>query len=281
MQENFVCFIIKVLFIMGGIYMKLGLEGKNAIVAASSQGLGKAIAEELASNGANVMISSRNEQKLKALQQKWNEKLPGRIEWTRCDVTKPDDIQHLVERTADVFGGIDILVNNAGGPPSGTFEEMTDDMWQKAFELNLLSYIRMIRAALPYLKQNGGKIINIASSSIKEPIPGLILSNTFRTGIVGLSKTLAMELAPYNILVNTVAPGRIATDRIIELDRIGAEKQGISIEEMSEIMKSKIPLGRYGKPQEFANVVAFLASEANTYMTGSSFLVDGGMVRSI
>lgn len=266
---------------MGGIYMKLGLEGKNAIVAASSQGLGKAIAEELASNGANVMISSRNEQKLKALQQKWNGKLPGRIEWTRCDVTKPDDIQHLVERTADVFGGIDILVNNAGGPPSGTFEEMTDDMWQKAFELNLLSYIRMIRAALPYLKQNSGKIINIASSSIKEPIPGLILSNTFRTGIVGLSKTLAMELAPYNILVNTVAPGRIATDRIIELDKIGAEKQGISIEEMSEIMKNKIPLGRYGKPQEFANVVAFLASEANTYMTGSSFLVDGGMVRSI
>jgi 3-oxoacyl-[acyl-carrier protein] reductase len=281
MQENLVCFIIKVLWLKEGFSLKLGLEGKNAIVAASSQGLGKAIAEELAANGANVMISSRSEQKLKDLKQKWDETLPGRIEWTTCDVTNLSDIQHLVQRTVDVFGGIDILVNNAGGPPSGTFEEMTDDMWQKAFELNLLSYIRMIRAALPYLKQNGGKIINIASSSIKEPIPGLILSNTFRTGIVGLSKTLAIELAPYNILVNTVAPGRIATDRIIELDKIGAEKRGISMEEMSEIMKSKIPLGRYGKPQEFANVVAFLASEANTYMTGSSFLVDGGMVRSI
>lgn len=147
--------------------------------------------------------------------------------------------------------------------------------------MNLLSYIRLIREALPALKTNGGKIINIASSSIKEPIPGLILSNTFRTAIVGLSKTLAQELAPYNILINTVAPGRIATDRVRHLDQVNAEKLGLTREEVEAKIKESIPLKRYGTPQEFANFVVFLASDANTYVTGSSFLVDGGMVKSI
>ncbi|KIL73388.1 SDR family oxidoreductase [Bacillus badius] len=255
--------------------------GKTALVLASSQGLGKAIAAKLAEGGANVMLASRSGEKLEEVKQQLQKGSAGQIEYTVCDMTKPEDIQALVQKTAEIFGSIHILVNNSGGPPAGSFEDMADEQWQQAFELNLLSYIRAIRAALPYLKKQGGKIINIASSSIKEPIAGLILSNTFRTGIVGLSKTLAEELAAYGILVNTVAPGRIETDRLKYLDEINAEKQGVSVEQLNEQIKKKIPLGRYGRPEEFANVVAFLASDANTYMTGSSFLVDGGMIRSI
>lgn len=255
--------------------------GKTALVLASSQGLGKAIAAKLAEGGANVMLASRSGEKLEEVKQQLQKGSAGQIEYTVCDMTKPEDIQALVQKTEEIFGSIHILVNNSGGPPAGSFEDMADEQWQQAFELNLLSYIRAIRAALPYLKKQGGKIINIASSSIKEPIAGLILSNTFRTGIVGLSKTLAEELAAYGILVNTVAPGRIETDRLKYLDEINAEKQGVSVEQLNEQIKKKIPLGRYGRPEEFANVVAFLASDANTYMTGSSFLVDGGMIRSI
>ncbi|GLY10660.1 SDR family oxidoreductase [Pseudobacillus badius] len=255
--------------------------GKTALVLASSQGLGKAIAAKLAEGGANVMLASRSGEKLEEVKQQLQKGSAGQIEYTVCDMTKPEDIQALVQKTAEIFGSIHILVNNSGGPPAGSFEDMADEQWQQAFELNLFSYIRAIRSALPYLKKQGGKIINIASSSIKEPIAGLILSNTFRTGIVGLSKTLAEELAAYGILVNTVAPGRIETDRLKYLDEINAEKQGVSVEQLNEQIKKKIPLGRYGRPEEFANVVAFLASDANTYMTGSSFLVDGGMIRSI
>ncbi|KZO01505.1 SDR family oxidoreductase [Bacillus badius] len=255
--------------------------GKTALVLASSQGLGKAIAAKLAEGGADVMLASRSGEKLEEVKQQLQKGSAGQIEYTVCDMTKPEDIQALVQKTAEIFGSIHILVNNSGGPPAGSFEDMADEQWQQAFELNLLSYIRAIRSALPYLKKQGGKIINIASSSIKEPIAGLILSNTFRTGIVGLSKTLAEELAAYGILVNTVAPGRIETDRLKYLDEINAEKQGVSVEQLNEQIKKKIPLGRYGRPEEFANVVAFLASDANTYMTGSSFLVDGGMIRSI
>ncbi|MBM7647314.1 3-oxoacyl-[acyl-carrier protein] reductase [Bacillus ectoiniformans] len=256
-------------------------QGKTALVLASSQGLGKAIAQKLAQKGANVMLASRSEDKLSEVQAEIKSQYDGQVEYMVCDITDPTQIKKLTEETVKHFGTIDILINNAGGPKAGKFEDMSDSDWQSAFELNLLSYIRVIREALPYLKKQGGKIINIASSSIKEPIPGLILSNTFRTGIVGLSKTLAEEFANDNILVNTVAPGRIATDRVRHLDEFNADKQGISIEQQEEQMKNKIPLGRYGKPEEFANVVAFLASDENTYMTGSSFLVDGGMVRSI
>ncbi|KKB39171.1 SDR family oxidoreductase [Bacillus thermotolerans] len=261
--------------------MTQSFAGKTALVLASSQGLGKAIAEKFASEGANVVIASRDGSKLEEVKKELNEHGQGKVDYAVCDITKPEDLQALVQKTVDAFGTIDILVNNAGGPPAGKFEDMSDEQWQKAFELNLLSYIRTIREALPHLKKQGGKIINIASSSIKEPISGLILSNTFRTGIVGLSKTLAEEFAPYNILVNTVAPGRIATDRVQHLDEIKAEREGLTVEEVKEKAKAKIPLGRYGEPEEFAKVVAFLASDDNTYMTGSSFLVDGGMIRSI
>ncbi|HZG70131.1 MAG TPA: SDR family oxidoreductase [Chondromyces sp.] len=261
--------------------MEYGLKGKTALVLASSQGLGKAIAEKLAQEGANVMLSGRHPEKLAAVKAELVSNYHANVEYQKCDVTNSEELKKLVETTADTFGTIDILINNAGGPPAGSFEDLSDEMWQKAFELNLLSFVRTIRFALPHLKKQGGRIINIASSSIKEPIPGLILSNTFRVGIVGMSKTLAEEFAPYGILINTVAPGRIATDRVRHLDEINAEKRGVSVEELENQMKGNIPLGRYGKPEEFANVVVFLASDANTYMTGSSFMVDGGMIRSI
>ncbi|MBS4172312.1 SDR family oxidoreductase [Bacillus sp. FJAT-49736] len=261
--------------------MKLGLNGKTALVVASSQGLGKAIASALVQEGVNVMLASRNEEALHKVEKELASLGKGKVSYIGCDITNPHDIRKMVEKTKTEFGSLHILINNAGGPPAGTFEEITDEHWQNAFELNLLSYIRIIREALPLLKINGGKIINIASSSIKEPIPGLILSNTFRTGIVGLSKTLATELAPYNILINTVGPGRIATDRVKHLDDVNAQKTGLSRDEIENLEKQTIPLQRYGKPEEFANVVTFLVSDANSYMTGSSFLVDGGKIKAI
>lgn len=261
--------------------MDLNLSGKTALVIASSQGLGFAIAKGLVKEGTNVMISGRDEEKLKNKAAELENIGLGKVAYQKTDVTKSEDIKRLVSKTIDTFGSLQLLVNNAGGPPAGTFEELTDDEWQNAFELNLLSYVRVIREALPYLKKQGGKILNIASSSIKEPIPGLILSNTFRTGIVGLSKTLAAELAAQNILINTIAPGRIATDRVRHLDQINADKQGVDLNTVEKSMKATIPLKRYGTPEEFANVAAFLLSDANTYMTGSSFLVDGGMIKAI
>ncbi|USK38060.1 SDR family oxidoreductase [Cytobacillus firmus] len=261
--------------------MDFGLEGKTALVIASSQGLGKAIAAQLVNEGANVMLTSRDEEKLLKVKEQLQQEGKGNVSFFRCDITKPVDIKALVKKTRDDFGGIDILINNAGGPPGGTFDAFDDEDWQKAFELNLLSYIRLIREVLPDLKKAGGRIINIASSSIKQPIPGLILSNTFRLGVVGLAKSLAEELAPYNILVNTVAPGRVATDRVAFLDQLKADKQGVSKEEVEKASKKQIPLGRYGDPEEFAKVVTFLASDASSYVTGSSLLVDGGMVKSI
>lgn len=261
--------------------MNLNLEGKVALVLASSGGLGKAIAAELVKEGASVMISGRNENKLESATQELKGFQRGRVVSCKADITNINELKQLIQATKDEFGTIDILVNNAGGPPGGTFEELTDEQWQASFEANLLSYIRAIRETLPDLKESGGRIINIASSSVKEPIPGLILSNTFRTGIVGLTKSLADELAPYGILLHTVAPGRIATERVATLDANNANRLGISVEEVEEKAKRKIPLRRYGTPEEFAKVVTFLVSDACTYMTGNALLVDGGMIRGI
>lgn len=261
--------------------MELGLKGKTALVIASSQGLGKAIAKEFVQEGTNVLLASRNEEQLKAVKKELSSIGNAKVDYIVCDITNPENIKAMVEKLKLEYGSLDILINNAGGPPAGGFEDMTDEQWQNSFELNLLSYIRIIRECLPLLKEKGGKIINIASSSIKEPIPGLILSNTFRTGIVGLSKSLSLELAKYNILVNTVGPGRIATDRVKHLDEINAKQSGKTIEEVEKLEKQTIPLGRYGEPEEFANIVVFLASAANSYVTGSSFLVDGGKIKSI
>lgn len=261
--------------------MDLGLEGKVALVLASSQGLGKAIATELKKENVHVMLASRDPHKLQQTLEEIESFGTGQVAYEVVDLTNPDDIKNVVQKTVDRFGKLDIVVNNAGGPPSGPFDQMSDEHWQKSFELNLLSYIRVIREALPHLRVNGGRIINLASSSIKVPIPGLILSNTFRLGVVGLTKTLAEELAPYNILINTVAPGRIATERVAYLDQVKADKLEKTIEEIEQESKRNIPLKRYGEPEEFAKVVTFLVSDACSYMTGSSLLIDGGMVKAI
>ncbi|MBS4189782.1 SDR family oxidoreductase [Bacillus sp. FJAT-49705] len=261
--------------------MELNLHNKVALVIASSQGLGKAIAMQLVKEGANVMLTSRDAEKLATVKSELDALGKGKVSYFPADITKVEDIKSLVRKTNEVFGKIDILINNAGGPPVGSFESVSDQDWQNAFELNLLSYIRIIREVLPDLKEAGGRIINIASSSVKQPIPGLILSNTFRLGIVGLAKTLAEELAPYNILVNTVSPGRIATERVAHLDKVNAERLGVSKEQVTERSQNTIALKRYGTPKEFANVVVFLVSDASSYVTGSSILVDGGMIKSI
>lgn len=261
--------------------MDLGLTNKVVLVVASSKGLGKAVAKELAKEGANVMLTSRSAESLKKAAEEIQEEAKGKIAYFPADITKPEDIKSLVKETREKLGKIDVLVNNAGGPPSGNFLDFNDEDWEKAFQLNLFSYIRLIREVLPDLKQEGGKILNIASSSVKAVLPNLILSNTFRNGINGLSKSLAIELAPDKILVNTIGPGRIATDRIQELDQAKAEAQNRSLEEVTEESEKSIPAGRYGEPEEFAKTAVFLVSGANTYVTGQSLLVDGGMVTAI
>ncbi len=263
--------------------MNLGLSDKAVIVTASSKGLGKATALELAKEGARVLISSRNSDELqKTAKEIIDETGNEHVYYMVCDMTKLEDIKSLVETAKEKLGGVDVLVNNTGGPPAGGFDQFEDEDWQYAFELNLLSYIRTIREVLPLMKQNShGRIINIASSSTKQAIDGLILSNTFRTGMVGLSKSLSRELAADNILINTVGPGRIATERVAQLDQLQAEKRNIPIEEFKKMSEQAIPMGRYGEPEEFAKVIAFLASSANTYLTGQSLVVDGGMVTAL
>ena len=262
--------------------MELGLKNQTALVMASSKGLGKAIATKLAEEGGNVMLASRSEVALKSAAEEIKEKTKGNVDYAVCDITNPLSIKEAVQKTVDTFGSVEILVNNAGGPPAGGFDYFDDEAWQKAFELNLLSYVRTVREVLPYMrKKGGGRILNIASSSFKETIDGLILSNTFRNGIAGLAKSLATELGRDKILVNTLGPGRIGTDRMMELDSLVADKKGITVEEMKASKEIAIPLGRYGVPEEFANMAVFLCSQANTYVTGQAFLVDGGLIRAL
>ena len=261
--------------------MELHLKDKSVIVLASSKGLGKATALEFAKEGAKVMLASRNLEELKTAANEIEKETGLKPNIQVCDVTKSEDIKNLVNKTIEIQGTIDVLVNNAGGPPAGGFDAFGDEEWQYAFELNLLSFIRAIREVLPYMRKQGeGRIVNIASSSIKEPVDGLILSNTFRTGIVGLSKSLSKELASDQILINTVGPGRISTGRIEELDHIRAEKLNITYEEGKNQFEKSIPMGRYGTPEEFAKTIVFLGSFANTYITGQSLVVDGGLTKA-
>ncbi|MFQ3544327.1 SDR family oxidoreductase [Halobacillus rhizosphaerae] len=263
--------------------MDLQLKGKSVVVTAASKGLGKATALEFAKEGAYVLISSRSERDLQAAVEEIKEHSGNeRVDYTVCDMTKPKQITQLAEKALEWNGTIDVLINNAGGPPAGVFDDFNDEDWQQAFELNLLSFIRTIRAVLPSMKeQKEGRILNIASSSIKQSLDNLILSNTFRAGIVGLSKSLSQELAPENILINTVGPGRIATDRVAQLDEKRAGKLGLSVEELKEKTEKNIPMRRYGEPEEFAKTLVFLASSQNTYLTGQALVVDGGLVKAL
>ena len=262
--------------------MDLGLEGKVALVMAASKGLGRAVATELAREGARVVISSRDADALAQTAAEIAEETGAEVEHRAADLTRAEDVRTLVSYVTDRFGGVDVLVNNTGGPSAGTFDDFDDEGWQTAFELVLLSLIRAVRGVLPSMRERGGgRIVNIASSSIKQPIENLILSNTFRAGIAGLAKSLAVELAPDGILVNTIGPGRISTARSQSMDASRAETLGVPVEEVRGQVESQIPLGRYGTPEELARVAAFLASPANSYVTGQAILLDGGMVRAL
>ncbi len=262
--------------------MDLGLKGKVAIVAAASKGLGKASALALAKEGVNITICSRNETQLLETAQEIVDATGTQVLALPADVTRPADVEKLVSETIERFGRLDIIVNNAGGPPVGFFEQFGDEDWAKAVELNLFSTIRLIREALPHLKkQESGRIINITSVSVKQPISNLILSNTVRAGVTGLAKSLANEFAKYNITVNNVLPGSHATTRLQQnLESRAKAENRPAAEIMAEEAKA-IPLGRIGTPDDFGSVVAFLASQQAGFITGQSLLVDGGAYKGL
>lgn len=262
--------------------MELGLTNKVAVVGASSKGLGKAIALGLAYEGARVTICARDNAVLEQTADEIREKTETEVLAIPTDVSQPDQVEVLIARTISHFGGIDILVNNAGGPRAGRFDDLSAEDYHDAVNLNLMSTINLSRAVVPWMrKRAGGRIINLTSVSVKQPVDGLMLSNMARTGVIGFAKTLATELAPDKILVNNVCPGIIFTDRIKQLASVRAEESGITYDEALENMTANIPLGRIGDPEEFANLVVFLASEKSSYITGTTIQVDGGMVRSL
>jgi 3-oxoacyl-[acyl-carrier protein] reductase len=243
--------------------MKLGLEGRTAIVCGASSGMGLAIAEALAEEGANVAMFARRREPL----EREAERIGALA--VRGDLTSRADLARLIAQTVDAFDGIDILVNNGGGPPPSQAAGLADDALEEAVELLLLSVVRLTNLCLPYLGKSGhGRIVNIASSSVREPIDNLVLSNAVRPGVIGWAKTLARELGPRGITVNSIAPGRIDTPRLADV--VGEPEDF-----------SHIPLGRLGAPHEVADVVCFLASDRAAYVTGTVIPVDGGLTRSL
>jgi 3-oxoacyl-[acyl-carrier protein] reductase len=256
--------------------MELGLKGKRAIVMAASRGLGYASALGLAREGCRLIVCSRDQARIEAAAAAITKETHAEVKALVADVSSASEAKRLVDAAVSAYGGLEIVVHNAGGPPAGETLQMTEEQWQKAFEQNLLSFTRIVGAAAPEMKKAGyGRVITIASSSIKQPIPNLALSNALRAGVWGIAKTLSRELAPQGILVNVIAPGRIDTERIAELDQANATKSGKSIEDVRKASVSSIPLGRLGRPEELANLVVFLASQAGSYISGQAITVDG------
>jgi 3-oxoacyl-[acyl-carrier protein] reductase len=257
--------------------MQLGLTGKRALVMAASRGLGFASALALAREGCDLLICSRDEAHIRAAADRIRGETGRCVHGVAADVRDAGAAARLVRTIVEQLGGLEIVVHNAGGPPAGEFLAMTDEQWHKAFEQNLMSLVRLVNAAAPEMKKAGyGRILAIASSSVRQPIPNLVLSNALRAGVWGLAKTLSRELAPDGILVNVIAPGRVQTERIEEIDQAAAQKLGKPLDEVKRASIAAIPLGRLGRPSELANLVVFLASEAASYITGQAIMVDGG-----
>lgn len=262
--------------------MDLGLRDKVALVAGASQGMGRATALGFAREGAKVGICARGETALNEAAEMIRKETGAEVLAMVADMTKVEDIQRFVNRTTEQFGRLDVIVNNAGGPPPGEFMKFTDEDWQNAFRLSFMSTMRMTREAVPHMRKvGGGRVINITSYSVKEPIAGLVLSNAIRSAVIGLAKTLSRELARDNILINNVCPGRIDTERAQKLNKARAERLNRPVEEINKEMAAEVPLGRYGTAEEAADVIVFLGSARASYVTGTTIQVDGGLVRGI
>ncbi len=260
--------------------MDLGLKGKVAVVTGSSRGIGRAIAFGLASEGVKVTICARGEKELFETASELREETGVDVLPVKADLTISKEIKKVVSETVKRFETIHILVNNTGGPPPGGFLELSEENWVAALNLNLLSVIRMCREAAPYMvKQRWGRIINILSVAAKQPVDNLILSNTARAGVIGFSKTLSRELARYNVLVNNVCPGPTMTRRLREVIRARAAKNKTSLKKEEKKFLDEIPLRRFGKPEEIANLVVFLSSEKSSFITGATIQVDGGYIK--
>jgi 3-oxoacyl-[acyl-carrier protein] reductase len=262
--------------------MDLGLSGKVALVTASSQGIGKACAFEFAREGCDVVICARGRDALDAARREIAETTGRRVVAVQADVRASKDIDALFARTLEEFGRLDILVTNAGGPPSGSFMDFDDAAWQLAFELNLLSVVRLNRAAVTIMRKAGrGSIVNLTSVSVKEPLKGLVLSNALRAAVVGLSKSVANELGPEGIRVNVVCPGFTKTARMTELMTARSKREAKTYEEIERSFTSSVPLGRFGDPADVARMVVFLSSDAAGYVNGTTVQVDGGFVKGL
>jgi 3-oxoacyl-[acyl-carrier protein] reductase len=262
--------------------MDLGIKDRVALVAASSKGLGKAIALRLSREGAKVTLCARNRDRLFKTRDEIASDTGGAVKAFIADVTDRDQVSQLVERTIDELQTIHILVCNAGGPPSGMADEFSSDDYRDALELNLLSTINLCYEVMPHMKkQNWGRIINMTSVSAKQPIDNLILSNTSRAGVSGFSKSLSNQLAPFGISVNSVCPGYTKTERVENLAKSFEASEKGTVKDFYTAIEKAIPMGRLGTPEEVAQAVAFLASEEAGYITGVALQVDGGLIKSV
>jgi 3-oxoacyl-[acyl-carrier protein] reductase len=260
--------------------MDLQLKGKHALVTGSSRGLGYATALALAKEGCQVAINGRDEVRIPAATAKISAETGGHIPGLVGDLGDPDVPERLVNEAARLLGGLDILITNAGGPPSGSFESFDEAAWQKAIDLSLMSHVRMIKAALPYLRSSkAASVLTITSMSVKQPIPNLVLSNSIRAATVGLTKSLALELGREGIRFNSILPGWTGTERVSELMAYRAKQYGTTVEEEITKQSKDSPLGRVGTPEEFSNAAVFLVSPAASYITGVMLTVDGGMYK--